>query len=255
MRNFLILSMALGAAAVTTGCSLVANNKTAGGTLLVPLFDRSISADQPGTKDRYLADFGKVVADLQPGDTVVADAITENPTATMRFPVNVALPSYDPLQGNPLIYKRDMQAAKRTLVEQVGQLVRETPATKKTAILDALYVARKVLQSESGKKAARRVIIVFSDMVEDSARANFEHDSLSAGRIKTLLAIEEKNNRLPDLKGVEVWVAGATPDRSMGEARIRSIEVFWEAYFSRCGASLAPERYGPALLNFALAKN
>ncbi len=255
MRNNLILSMILVAAAASTGCRLTANNESAHGTLLVCLFDRSLSANDPVTKDLYLADFSKLVADLQPGDTVVADAITENPTATMRFPVHVVLPSYDPAMNNPMLHKRELQTAKRTLLEQVGQLVRETPGTKKTAILDALYVTRKVLQSESGKKAARRTIIVFSDMVEDSERANFEQEYLSAGRIKTLLSIEEKNSRLPDMKGVDVWVAGATPNRAMGEARIRSIETFWEAYFARCGALLTPDRYGPALLNFAVAKN
>ena len=247
--------MTLVAAAASSGCRLTAHNTPASGTFLICLFDRSITADGPETKDRYLADFSKLVADLQPGDTVVADAITENPTATMRFPVHVVLPSYDPAQNNPLLHKRELQAAKRSLLEQVGQLVRGTPATKKTAILDALYVTRKVLLSESGKKAARRTIVLFSDMVEDSSRANFEHESLTAGRVKALIGIEEKASRLPELKGVEVWVAGATPDRTMGEARIRSIENFWEAYFSRCGAILTPDRYGPALLNFAIAKD
>jgi len=255
MRNNLILSMILVAAAATTGCRLTANNETASGTFLICLFDRSITANDPVTKDRYLADFSKLVADLQPGDTVVADAITENPTATMRFPVHIMLPSYDPAQNNPLLHKRELQAAKRTLLEQVERLVRGTPATKNTAILDALYVTRKALQSDAGKKAAHRILVVFSDMVEDSARANFERENLSAGRIKTILDIEEKSGRLPDMKGVDVWVAGATPNRDMGEARIRSIEAFWGPYFSRCGALLTPDRYGPALFNFAIAKN
>lgn len=133
--------------------------------------------------------------------------------------------------------------------------MRETPATKETAILDALYVTRKAMQSIAGKKAAHRTLVVFADMVEDSERANFERENLSARRIKAILDLEEKNGRLPDMKGVDVWVAGATPNRAMGEARIRSIEKFWEAYFSRCGALLTPDRYGPALFNFALAKN
>lgn len=248
----IILSMTLVAAAASSGCRLTAHNEPASGTFLVCLFDRSITADGRQTKDRYLADFSKLVADLQPGDTVVADAITENPTATMRFPVHIVLPAYDPALSNPLLHKRELQAAKRTLLEQVGQLVRETPATKNTAILDALYVSRKVLRSEEGKKAAHLVLVIFSDMVEDSARANFERSPLGAGRIKTLIGIEEQNGRLPDLKDVDVWVAGATPDRTMGEVRIRAIETFWHAYFSRCGAILPPDRYAPALLNFAL---
>src|ERR1039458_368191 len=121
MRNTLMLSMTLVAAAASSGCRLTAKNEPASGTFLVCLFDRSITADGAETKNRYLADFGKLVADLQPGDTVVADAITENPTATMRFPVHVVLPSYDPAQSNPLLHKRELQTAKRTLLEQVGR--------------------------------------------------------------------------------------------------------------------------------------
>ena len=252
MQNTLMLSMTLVAAAACSSCRLTANNEPARGTFLLCLFDRSITADGSQTKDRYLADFSKLVADLQPGDTVAADAITENPTATMRFPVHIVLPAYDPALSNPLAHKRELQTAKRTLLEQVGQLVRDTPPTKNTAILDALYVSRKAIQSEAAKKATRLVLVVFSDMVEDSARANFERELLGAGRIKALLCSEEHNGRLPDLKGVDVWVAGATPDRTMGEARIRAIETFWHAYFSRCGAILPPDRYAPALLNFAL---
>src|ERR1039458_4894548 len=113
MRNTLMLSMTLVAAAASSGCRLTANNDPASGTFLVCLFDRSITADGPETKSHYLADFSKLVADLQPGDTVVADAITENPTATMRFPVHIVLPSYDPAQSNPLVHKRELRSEER----------------------------------------------------------------------------------------------------------------------------------------------
>ena len=153
----LLMSMIALAAAVNSGCGMLANDRPARGTFLVCLFDRSITADAPETKDRYLADFKKLVAGLQPGDTVVADAITENPTATMRFPVQVVLPVYDPARDNRRLYDREMESAKRGLVEQVEQLVRGTPGTQKTAILDALYVTRKVLKGELSKNAARHV--------------------------------------------------------------------------------------------------
>ncbi|MBN9659205.1 MAG: hypothetical protein J0H49_13550 [Acidobacteria bacterium] len=255
MRNTYTLTIALVAAALSSGCRLTTTNTPATGTLVICLFDRSITADAPEIKDRYLADFVKVVAQLRPGDTVIADAITENPAATMRFPVHVVLPAYDPARTNPLIHGREMQAATRTLLEQVERLVRQTASTKKTAILDALYVTRKALQGEAGKSTAHHALIVFSDMVEDSGRANFERDPLGVQHTKSLLQREEGSDRLPDLKGVDVWAAGATPNRSMGEARIRAIESFWHAYFSRCGASLTADHYAPALLNFSLVRN
>jgi len=252
MRNTLLLSLTLVAAASISGCRLAASNEPSTGTFLICLFDRSLSADSAQTKDRYMADFTRLVADLQPGDTVVADAITENPTATMRFPVHIALPKYDPSQSNPLLHQREMKSAKRSLLEQVDQLVHQTPPTKNTAILDALYVSRKSLQSREARQGAHRIMIVFSDMVEDSARANFERQPLGESRINVLLTAEERSGRLPDLKGIDVWVAGATPDRTMPEDRIRAIETFWHAYFLRCGGVLPPDRYAPALVNFAL---
>lgn len=101
MRNNLILATAIAAAAASTGCRLTANNEVASGTFLVCQFDCSGSASEPVTRSRYLSDFGKLVAELQPGDTVWADAITEIPTATMRFPVQIVLPSYDPARNKP----------------------------------------------------------------------------------------------------------------------------------------------------------
>ena len=77
---------------------------------------------------------------------------------------------------------------------------------------------------------------------------------MSAKAIQGLLKREQADEHFPELTGVDVWVAGATPDRRLGEARIRAIELFWETYFARSGARLTPERYGPALLNFSAMK-
>jgi hypothetical protein len=44
----------------------------------------------------------------------------------------------------------------------------------------------------------------FSDMEEDSERANFLRDSLSSARIDALLRRERKEAHIPDLRGVEV---------------------------------------------------
>jgi hypothetical protein len=131
-------------------------------------------------------------------------------------------------------------------------LVRNTPPTQKTAILDAIYVTRKAFDNEDCRRAGQRVLVVFSDMEEDSDRGNFLREDLSPKRIEMLLQKEQKETHLPDLRGVEAWVAGATPDRSLGASKIREIEAFWSAYFGRVGAHLTSDRYGPALLNFAL---
>ena len=218
------------------------------------LFDVSMSAAAEPTKNGYLRDFAKIVAGLQAGDLVIADTITENPSATMTFPVRVPLPAYDAWQTNPLLHRQDMDAAKQSLIDQTTTLVRRTPATKKTAILDALYVTHKAFDSRECREAGHRVLVVFSDMEEDSERDNFLLDNLTTNRIEALLRWEQHEAHLPDLRDVDVWIAGATPERTLGPGKIRSIEAFWMAYFARTGAKLKSDHYGPALLNFALPR-
>jgi hypothetical protein len=152
-----------------------------------------------------------------------------------------------------MLHRQDLEAAKQGLIDQVTTLVRRTPATQKTAILDALYVTRKAFDNQDCRKAARRVLVLFSDMEEDSDRGNFLLDNLTPSRIEVLLKREQHESHLPDMHNTDVWIAGATPDRNLGPATIRSIEAFWTAYFSRTGANLSADHYGPALLNFALA--
>jgi hypothetical protein len=228
--------------------SRVANLKVC----IVCQFDVSASAAAKTTKDHYLRDFGKIASSLGASDLLIADTITENPSATMTFPIRVPLPVYDAWQTSPLLHRQDLQTMRQSLIDQTTMLVRNTPPTQKTAILDAIYVTRKAFENDDCKRAGQRVLVVFSDMEEDSERANFLREDLSPQRIEMLLQKEQKDAHLPDLHGVETWVAGATQDRSLGASKIREIEKFWSAYFARAGAHLTSDRYGPALLNFAL---
>ena len=62
-------------------------------------------------------------------------------------------------------------------------------------------------------------------------------------------AAERKSGRIPDLKGVQVWVAGAggsTPEQYL------RIQDFWIRYFQAAGADLRVNRYGAGLMDFSL---
>lgn len=95
-----------------------------------------------------------------------------------------------------------------------------------------MYVTHKAFDNQERREAGRRVLVVFSDLEEDSERDNFLLDNLTASRIEALLNREQRESHLPDLRDTDVWIAGATPDRTLGPAN----------------------RYGPALLNFALSR-
>jgi lysophospholipase L1-like esterase len=84
-------------------------------------------------------------------------------------------------------------------------------------------------------------------MIEDSSEYNFEKERLSDKRIAEIIAAERVKKRLPDLKGVKVYVTGAkAPTRE----QFYNIQNFWLRYFKECGAELPKENYGSALLSF-----
>ncbi len=76
---------------------------------------------------------------------------------------------------------------------------------------------------------------------------NFEKDKLTDKKIGEIIAKENTQKRLPDLKGVKVYVVGA---KAATREQFYNIQNFWLRYFKECGANLLKENYGSALLNF-----
>ena len=84
-------------------------------------------------------------------------------------------------------------------------------------------------------------------MIEDSSDYDFSKERLSEKRISQIIEVEKSKNRLPDLKSVKVYVAGARAPKSEQFSNIRN---FWMRYFKECGAICPKENYGSALLTF-----
>ena len=93
-------------------------------------------------------------------------------------------------------------------------------------------------------------------MIEDSEDYNFERMPWDSKQIKRIIATERshRGDRLPNLTGVTVYVAGATIDSSGSEGKRmrlqRQIEDFWLAYFKACNADASDSRYARVLLNW-----
>jgi hypothetical protein len=84
-------------------------------------------------------------------------------------------------------------------------------------------------------------------MVQDSKEYNFERVKVTDAYISSIIKHRKKNNLIPDLKGVKVYVAGASADEAK---KFRSIEKFWNNYFESTGADFSSHRYGHSLLEF-----
>jgi hypothetical protein len=209
-----------------------------------------VSGTTKTVRNGYLKDANSVIDQLQAGDSLWADQITENTLATSRVPVQVNLPTFKILSQNQDEYDAQLKARKIQAHSDVQALLNGD--TSKTAILDSLRLAQKLFHGSRAATASRRVLVLFSDMLEDSDRYRFDHESLTVARIKQIIAREQADNRIADLKGVVVYVAGATADRSVDPSRIGRVQAFWQAYFLAAGAELADEHYSASLLDFVL---
>ena len=80
------------------------------------------------------------------------------------------------------------------------------------------------------------VIVIFSDMIHESQAYNFDKgsgpDEKQTGKI---LADLSSRKRLPDLKGVKVYVIGST---GRNTEQVENIQRFWAKYFKQTGADL-----------------
>lgn len=221
-----------------------ANNSSQSSRLTYSLFD--ISDSTKNKRDRYFRDFKKIVVEKSPGDeTFMGDLITSNSIATSNLPLNITLPASN-WNTNPY----DFEDLKKSIDDQAYDIIYQKPPTKvqRTDLMNAFQLAENMF---SGSDATSKRLIVFSDMIEQSGRYNFYAESFTDGRIAEILKAERTDNRLPNLKGVEVWVDGAGANENpLPPGKLRGIEKFWIKYFQACGADLKKYRYSSALINY-----
>jgi hypothetical protein len=107
-----------------------------------------------------------------------------------------------------------------------------------------MKVSGEILGSE---KRPTKVLVLLSDMIEDSDMGNFERLQLDDSLTRREIERQRKAGLLPDLRGVRVYVVGAN---AVPMDRAAAIERFWRSYFSTCGATLGPGAYSRALPSF-----
>jgi hypothetical protein len=223
---------------------------------VVALFDISASTDQDALRQRYQNEFMEIVARLatQDGLVVRADAIRATPLAETTFPIRIDMARTNVIDRNDSNLDDAVKQAKNQVLQELGSLFSQNPATQHTRILDAIEVTSRVFNGEDMKGVLDRRLVVFSDMIESSDRYEFTRAGLSAKAIAAMIQKDKQAGRIPSLGGVHVWVAGAGAGGGSGLSgdQLRSIEQFWLEYFRAAGAELVPTRYGSTLLNFSV---
>ena len=214
--------------------------------VLCVLFDLSQSAGKVRTA--YRADFERLADGLAGGELVLGAGITAHSLATGRFEINQEIPKYSPFTDSKLTYRKKLQTGQLAVKEEARKLL-ESPATATTDLLGAMQLAEKAFQGTVAASAKARLLILFSDMLEESARFDFRKENLTPARIAAIVEGERKAGHLPALTGVEVWVSGAG---GTAPEKFLQIQEFWFQYFRAAGADLRKSRYGAGLMDFSI---
>src|SRR2546425_1340935 len=136
-----------------------------------------------------------------------------------------------------------VQTCALPISKRVANVFAKRFASKYTDIFSSLLLAQKLFYDET----RRKVLILMSDMIEDSPPYNFEKVSWSPATTEKTLSELDAKGLIPKLAGVCIYVSGASaPSAELAE----NIGRFWYAYFRRAGADMEPSRYAHVLLHW-----
>jgi len=220
--------------------------------VVVALLDLSESTNKPEIREKYVAAFKSILEKITHGDAFVVALITEKSVAELNIPIKENIPRFVPISKNEFYRKGEEDLANKELNKRKEKLVKDaetilldqTRKIMKTDIMSSLQVAERIFSSFS---QPQKILVILSDMLEDSVDYNFEKENLSAQRREAILARERNKSRIPQLGGVKVYVVGATaPNLDY----FYNIQSFWLEYFKASGALLLKKDYGSVLLVF-----
>jgi len=184
-------------------------------------------SNQKAEFDKNLAGVGRLLATLPAGSRVTVVAITDNSFAQ---PYILLAAEVGEDEG---YFKERLAVARRQVVSAwMKRSKRLSPQFPHTDVLGSLLVAGEIFKQTPG---ARKVLVIFSDMRQETAAINLETPSLVFA--ERLIAKVEKQRLLTDLQSVEVYMLGVD-SAGKSVAYWDSLRDFWAVYFRRAGASL-----------------
>jgi ribosomal protein L35AE/L33A len=210
--------------------------------LIMILVDMSGSADEARRtvcKDA----FEKIYRNLRHGDRVVVGTIASHSYIDFKPTVDEEIPKKT-IWDNRLQFERNLTNTKEKIRREVNKLLSHRGGSLMTEILDSLNIADTIFHDE---KERQKILVILSDMIQDSKEYKFDKDKMTDEYISKVITYRQKNNLMPNLTGVKVYVAGASATDS---ERFREVQTFWVRYFTESGADFSLYRYGHSLINF-----
>lgn len=187
--------------------------------------ERVIGTDGNTEFAKNLAAISRLLANAPAGAKVTVLGITGE---SFGAPYVVLEAELNPDAG---YFQEKLAAARGQLMHAWHEHARKlSPNAKHTCLFGALRLASQVFQ-ENGR---RNVLVIFSDMRQDTGALDLESTDLVSGGAMSAV---EKQKLLPDLHGVEVYALGVDA-AGKTKAYWESLRAFWTAYFKKAGADL-----------------
>ncbi len=207
--------------------------------ILVDMSDSANEARRTVCKEA----FEKIYQNLRQGDRVVVGTITSRSYIEFKPTVDEEIPKKT-IWDNRLQFERNLTNTKEKIRGETNKLLSRERGTALTEILDSLNIADTIFHEEKERK---KILVILSDMIEDSKGYNFDKDKITDEYIDNVIRDRQKNNLMPKLTGVKVYVAGASATDSN---KFRAVQTFWARYLTKSGADFSPHRYGHSLITF-----
>jgi hypothetical protein len=192
--------------------------------------------------DVYHDAWKKIVDRLTAGDRVLLGRITHETFTQFRPLVDESLPTFSWISDNSRDYDKKLKQTKERLSKVIDESLK-APRSQKTDILNTSALADKIFHGDK----RRAVLVLLSDMLEDSDAHNFEKVKVDETFARRVIEEKHRKGEMPDLKGATIYVAGASAKNA---AKALEVQRFWLGYFKAANGNLSPQNYGPALINF-----
>lgn len=191
---------------------------------------RSIPADD---WDLYRRNYHNIVSTLGPGDRIVVGKISTATLTTFRPVIDREIPNKGSTQAKKVLAERTIGELGKTF-----DLIKPDQNANETRILDGFNVAQQIFDADKHRKI--RWLVFLSDMLEDSDVARFQRQKLTSAVINKIIEQRKGLGLLPDLRGVQVFVAGA---RAQTSSKFSEVQTFWQEYLQATGAVMERGNY------------
>lgn len=192
-------------------------------------------------RENYKKYIDLIVTRLEAGDRIMVGKILDLTIAEFVPIYDAKLPAFNMFSDNRTRYEKTIRDISNGIMATVDSVLDARAKVQKSEIVNSFLICEQVMRSWAGRKS----IVIISDMQESSSEFNFDTDHVTTAYLENVLATLKLKNRIPQLNGVDVWIAGAY---AKDTEQFFAVQEFWKRYLAVTGANL--RSYSHTLLDF-----